>query len=96
MACFLCEKRLVLLICVLNETMTQSIAVPASRRPRFIPVVLCRRSLPVRPPTLFSPQSLRVKSYTCRSEWENVTRVVFSFKTLLSFATISIVLDYLA
>jgi len=32
----------------------------------------------------------------CPSEWENVTRVVFSFKTLLSFATISIVLDYLA
>jgi len=31
-----------------------------------------------------------------RGEWENVTKVVFSFKTLLSFATISIVLDYLA
>jgi hypothetical protein len=31
-----------------------------------------------------------------RNEWENAARVVFVFKMLLSFATISIVLDYLA
>jgi hypothetical protein len=33
---------------------------------------------------------------SCPSDWENMTRVVFTFKMLLSFATISIVLDYLA
>jgi hypothetical protein len=33
---------------------------------------------------------------SCSNDWQNITRVVFTFKTLLSFCTISIVLDYLA
>lgn len=33
---------------------------------------------------------------SCPIDWENMTRVVFTFKMLLTFATISIVLDYLA
>lgn len=33
---------------------------------------------------------------SCPNDWENMTRVVFTFKMLLTFATISIVLDYLA
>lgn len=33
---------------------------------------------------------------SCSNDWQNLTRVVFTFKTLLSFCSISIVLDYLA
>ncbi len=33
---------------------------------------------------------------SCPNEWQNSTRVVFTFKMLLSFCTLSIVLDYLA
>ena len=89
---------LCLRVCKLTD---QAASVLAPPRPRFFSMVFHRRILPVRAPaalrTFFGAKAPHVSQLLFgRGEWENVTKVVFSFKTLLSFATISIVLDYLA